>query len=599
MLQRSQRTVSQIIREISASEITSNDCLNSADRKEREEANTKLISTVNTLRKDNDKLKTDYSHLNEKLLTSEGEVSILRYEIKQLRQQHDQQRLDKIQEDNNQKKAFLDKIADLERNLKIQKTELELKKLEIGKFKSKNLNESQKITLGKENELLIECKRQLDLMKDKYFMELPLLYNQIISDKFVEIHPDIYVEAILEKRPNPKNIELSNNFKRLQNLLAQFQANQSTEYLNRNSNEILDIVLSSFSILLDLKNQLQFSNCRKKYLNPKFEYDFLSSQKPLIFSKGNVFQATEMFEGEKGIIGRRIIAGLAIFCGSSVEIIDLFFTRKVSVTDVGKQRMYTCFNMLYEILNALSFSSELQLYSGIVTASAHLLNNIGTLYRTKRFKLTNEVYEFLKINIFSSPSINGIVEISDFLANNYKKIISKLCVKYSNHKLLEASLKFSFYTPENCLLQIYGSIIEVTFPQNTLLSYPEVKSLLDVTRNTFKLIRYAVQESLDWTMNQSPECDCFNRLGVAAIVLFHLVVYHWIQDPKLVSRREVSTIVKSGIVVLSYIFKLNQRRTILQTGGYAISQRIQILYNWLTDYKSFFSLSKSQCKYCF
>lgn len=598
-IEETQKTVSQILRKIEST-ASPEKKVNLNERKEREEANRKLANTIKTLRKDNEKLKNDQSEINEKLLTSEGEISFLRYEIKQLRHHHDQQRLDKIQEDQNQKKSFMDKIAELEKNLKIQKIELELKKLEISKVKSKNLNESQRLVNDKDQETLAECKRDLDLMKEKYFAELPQLLPKIKIKQKVKIHPDIFIELSEETRPDPQHIKLSENFKKIQSLLAQFQANQSFNFLIEISDQIFEAIKSSFIILLECTSLLRYSKFQDKYLNPKVEHEFISTQKAqIMFNGGNIFQAQPMFEKEKEITCRRIIAALAIFCGNSRELTDIFFNREFYVKDrEGTDVSKSCFEIVSDILNALSFSYDLQMHLGVVTSAAHLLNNVGKLYREYNMTPPHKMFILLKHVIFCRPSINGLAEVSEFLSEvRLNDFLKKLCQKEGTHKLMETALKFVLFTADACLLQVYGSILEVAFPQNSKLSEIETELMVQITFNTFDLIRFTMQNTLEWTLEQTLECDCSNKLGVAAIVLFHLTMQQWIYDPNLIRPRVISSIVSTGIVVLSYIFNMKYKRTILHTGGYAISQRIQILHNWITEYWNCFSLSKPQRKF--
>lgn len=69
---------------------------------------------------------------------------MVRYQLRQLQQQNEALRLEKMQEIDNIKKEWQEKINELDKLIKSQRDELEFKNVEIVNLKSSRLNESQR-----------------------------------------------------------------------------------------------------------------------------------------------------------------------------------------------------------------------------------------------------------------------------------------------------------------------------------------------------------------------------------------------------------------------------------------------------------------------
>jgi hypothetical protein len=102
-----------------------------------------LKSQITKFTKKNEELKKTSTDANEQLLIREGEVNMLRYELKGTKKLNEDLRLEKMSESEIIKKEWMEKMKNLEKEIKRQKALLDYKDLEImNQARPKSMNNS-------------------------------------------------------------------------------------------------------------------------------------------------------------------------------------------------------------------------------------------------------------------------------------------------------------------------------------------------------------------------------------------------------------------------------------------------------------------------
>lgn len=100
------------------------------------------------------------------------------------------------------------------------------------------------------------------------------------------------------------------------------------------------------------------------------------------------------------------------------------------------------------------------------------------------------------------------------------------------------------YSPDTCPLQVYASLLEVTFQQYESLHLnteflTNINTLAHISIGAMTFLRNCFKRSVDWLFRKSEDgndnvyiCHCYCHIVSCIIVLLHLCIKYWIQEPQ-------------------------------------------------------------------
>lgn len=256
-----------------------------------------LQNSLDKVCKEHTKLKTDFSEITNKMQTKDGENSMLRYELNIIKKQNEQYRLAKIQENDNVKMEWLEKIKILEKDLKTKETAMEFLNIEMTNMKNRKLNDSiRNLDVGR-----TAVKEDFSQFQSMFTLNIPINYDK--SVKFV-LNSEIFQDWLdgedfseqINKNLIPKSIKDSihlNNLRTIQSLLAQTIADTDSKHFGEIIYPVIYSVVSSFKELRNYALNMEYSKYTDLQSNPRMEHNFLcemSGAEYELLEFANIFQ---------------------------------------------------------------------------------------------------------------------------------------------------------------------------------------------------------------------------------------------------------------------------------------------------------------------
>ncbi|XP_037909731.1 ATR-interacting protein mus304 isoform X2 [Hermetia illucens] len=541
-----------------------------------------------------EKLKKEVSEFNDKIQTKDGEVSMVRYQLRQLQQQNEALRLEKMQEIDNIKKEWQEKINELDKLIKSQRDELEFKNVEIVNLKSSRLNESQR------NFEYAELR--------KNFQNVPFLHNLHLDltrksgRAREEIPKELFERSLVrDEKLKFRDSLFQRELENMQSGLSHMRI-MEREHLEMNnpvSKQIIMSLKNSIKALLSYARKLEFMKFIET--NASVEYRFLCEEPPdrpscAIHERNeNIFQEKKLYSMEKAEIARRLVGGFAIACKYSIAVWKSLLTERVN--------NITLLETLSEIVNLLGFSKELYTHFGLLESLEYLLLSF-VQNCTESETSAALISQFLRHLVFCRPGYRPLVPISECLVY--------ISVKFTSSPVLDSlcndsplgSFVFNEYykifqfSPRSCMLQVYGALLETAFAQDVVLSRIQVDCLQKICRNHIIFLSSCFERNVKWILrpqSSSKDCDCYVKAINSAVILIHLVLKQWTSDPKSIDIRVVADMSRSGVLLLCSAFYKNYRRDVLQNGGSSVKHRLHMIHDWLNEYKSVFQFKSAHC----
>lgn len=307
---------------------------------------------------------------------------------------------------------------------------------------------------------------------------------------------------------------------------------------------------------------------------------------------------------EKAVIPRRIIAALSQYCNISPEYCKLLASERIGLGNNQSNEMdvvYSPIKYLADILKIISFSNELYEHIGVIIASCSLLKNVS-LHLKSYPEHFPDLVNLFHILVTCRVTAESLVELSSFLDtmvsySDDNQFINSICWNSEPNELNEC-YKILQFSPKSCVLQLYGALLEVAFPPLKKIPDQKIDLIRELLVNTMCFIRKCISIPAEWVVVNT-KCDCYNKLATGFIVLFHQYFEHWIRFPESITIDNISKISRMGSLVICDIFHTNYKTEVLQVGGNSIKYRLQVVYNWLVEYKTVMDFKQSHCKFLF
>ena len=299
-----------------------------------------LSDQLNSVKLKNTKLKDDYQQVMDKMQVKEGEVTMLRAELKNLKQNNDALRLEKIKENENMKKEWLQKLADMEKEIQKRKTELEFKDMEI--IKHKKMRSSMK-SGQKANESIIIVKPKMQKRRKYTFQYTTIEPNFDLRSNIREIDPSIFEIAKEDREKITTSFKFTKLTKKdktllfslndLQSVLAQLETLPIDKDLPENIlNRTIEISLSVAIHIEDFASTLDCLVFRDENdISYTLEKEYMDWNLLCIRSGNygiNIYDYAPIYKNDQVIIHRRIIAAISLIAKYSKNFSKSLFNSR-------------------------------------------------------------------------------------------------------------------------------------------------------------------------------------------------------------------------------------------------------------------------------
>ncbi|XP_055547445.1 ATR-interacting protein mus304 [Wyeomyia smithii] len=560
-----------------------------------------LTNQLEMASKKTEKLQTDYNDVLERIQIRDGEVSMLRYELKNIKSQNEQLRLEKMKESETIKQELVAKMKSLEKVILVQKTELDFKNVEMMSMRSKRKSHPFRLmdktaTSGASvtvADFIIHNRRQR-------------IFDGSVAEANITIDPKMFDISAESTTVNNAISEFSRGDAILSKHLGQMQAFLSV-MVSGNGPLQDDTILSATSIanqaLLEIYRyceRLQLVQVKEIHMGAKVAFDFLSknSKKFRLEGKANICQREPLSLNEKAIIPRRFLAALALLC----QFVPSLAVRLVQ--RVGQQE--SCINVLSKSLNKISYATELYDHLGMIAASSALLCSLSHHLECLQER-GSRVIDLFKSIVYCRPDSALIVtHLSEALyrissCEQSIDLVSYICWRSKPECFSwNRSFRMFQFTKDSCVLQIYATLLEISVPQNRTLDTTEIHRMVESTRNTVYFLRNSLARQVRWVnhfrkplFNRESRsaplfCQCHVRITNSFVVLFHQLLRCWLEHPLSIEFNTMVQITQHGTTLLVDLFRIAYRNDILLIGGYPIQSRLQATYDWLVQHQKDF-----------
>ncbi|XP_052864599.1 uncharacterized protein LOC128271196 [Anopheles cruzii] len=569
-----------------------------------------LTNRLEQIERKAETLQKDYNEAVEKAQVKDGEVSVLRYELKTVKSTNEQLRMEKIREKETIKKEWVEKLRDLEKVIMSQKVELESKDMEVMNLRTKRLNNTVRS---------VEQPRGMDpppepapVVVESFILSalLPRLMlrdgEEPSPDRRVTVDPHVF-EISSESAEQHGRWRKFSNFSRvdslmiarlnaLQTVLTQLitQPNGSKTHLKLPAARLATVVRSCEQAFRDITqycSRLAPALAKEKEVNTNAgavgrKMAPSCSRSKMDHCSMSIFQRDELFSGEQAKVTRRFLALLGLLCRISSELVTDTLLRNGLLEQLARD------------VKLISNSSAFQMHHGMVTGVAALLKGISFQFHRAAGDGRELMVLFRSIILCQTDAPSSLVELSEFLRrmSGYARSalpLEELCRKRAPSQSDSSKryrLKTVSFSDETCTLQMYASLLESSVKPSVPYESWQLQPLLANVENTICFLRNAMLKPARWLQDFVERsqvgrlCElCHIRIVSAFIVLLHRVLLCWHQNT-LVEESDIvrlQGIAQKGTLLLFDVFHTAYRSKLLRLAGPAIQCRLRIIYNWL------------------
>ncbi|XP_073827496.1 mutagen-sensitive 304 [Musca autumnalis] len=439
-----------------------------------------LMEKVDALKKENLKISNELTESKSKIESKEGEVSLLRDELRHLKQQANNLKMEKIFSAEAAKGECQSKIAELAKKVEAQQAEIRLKEAQTSRLKMKQADETQKLQqsmvllnttvtagpAGKHDKKLKKC-----LMK---MQSLDMNYSPDLNDQPIELYPPVF-DPSLDKGGTVKRQTLfERELENIQTLLAQLQLMAVHEIPKDFITRCIESVCRVFPEFWSYTQTLYFL----KYceVHPYHNYSLSDSK---IYSNRFLQQPSEIYERERCLCFRRYIAILAIMCQREASLaLDLLRY---------KHGEYYLIQIATDSIVTLGFACGICEHFGVLEAfSVWLKSMLGHISGDVEKSHMEMLVDLMKHIVFTRPCAWIFREISICLYESCKlpQILDMLCINSPERTFVADRVKSTYrFSNDSCFMQVYCGLLEIAFPLSAGLHLEHFRLLVQICWN--------------------------------------------------------------------------------------------------------------------
>ncbi|KAH8373453.1 hypothetical protein KR009_007301 [Drosophila setifemur] len=580
-----------------------------------------LMERIEALKRDKAKLEKSLGDSNERNEIKTGEVSLLRDELKHIRQQLQASKMEKLALADETNRDCKKKVAEAAKQIAAKDIELKIKNAEYTKLKiqqkahEKSMNMTMSMSMMQAAPHPLEQRSLLRLTK--------LNIHKSVTKSSTDNGSVFEYSEEPHREQNQKSIfELE-----LKQLLLHFaQLEAQPEILENLIPKILSSVGKVFNEFSSYAHSLEFPhNCMLYPYNP---YNLDEQVQRVSLSQQGI-----LYKNERALVLRRYIATLALIFRQQVPIARAFIEWKHN--DMG------LLEMAIEAVVKLGFSYEVSDHFGLLEALASLLNSI--MYVEELPQQKEEVlFDLLKQIVFTRPSPWVFGELSSCLlsALRHAQLISKMCVNSPRSCFFSDRVRSVYrFGPDSCLLQVYAGLLELCFFSETPLKQDQFYLLLQIGGNhvrfafecfknppdfILEMLPYFADEeetdSQDKTLMKSEvtvegsisndsasssisnskvnsnsnsnsslrskvtDCECYVKLCLSVVTLVFQILHQWMLHEKKSGTEEVGEISRIAVHLLNLIFHEYYLTCLFRDSEETTKHYLSLICNWWSEH---------------
>ncbi|XP_011198983.2 ATR-interacting protein mus304 [Bactrocera dorsalis] len=474
-----------------------------------------LMERMDALKAENAKLTKDLSESKAKIESKDGESSLLRDELRHMKQQLQTLKMEKLMSTEAAKTECKTKIAELTKRVEAKESELKLRKVEYSVLKMRHADETQRLEMSIRNAVAGDVPMEEDVEQMSNKQNARILYRlrdfslstglgDTNNSHLTEFSANAFErtqERVTGKRQyTPFQLELDN----AQTLLAQLQLQRhkgswtSTEAADFNERAIAS-ACNALPEFWTYVHGLEFP----KYCNvhPYHEYDLRNDD--YTSPKRNLHAEQQLCEDERAISLRRYISALSVMCGRAPN-----FAQQLLAQHHGD---YALLQVACHAISKLGYSREICAHFGVLEAFAVLLRVLLRQVRTgdsEHVELL--VGGLLKQLIFVRPSAWIFCELSHCVLEltRIPAALERICVNSDESTFYSDRMRSLYrFSNDSCILQVYAGLLEIAFPLNDILSVSHMQLLTVICENHVRFAHYCFMKPPDFIHKLLPSYD--------------------------------------------------------------------------------------------
>ncbi|KAH8286906.1 hypothetical protein KR018_008209 [Drosophila ironensis] len=617
-IQTQTRTSSISIHKSSTTTTTSSTALSATQTRQQEHQINFLMERIEALKRDKAKLEKDLGDSNQRNEIRSGEVSLLRDELKHVRQQLQASKMEKLALADATNRDCNQKVAEAAKQIAAKDIELKMKNAEYTKLKIQQKVHERSMNMSMNMSMMQALPS--DPAEQRLLLRLNKLNIHRSACHATKGNGSVFEYDEEQQQGQKQRTLFDLELKQLLLHFAQLQAQPDS--LDSLIPKILASAGRVFTEFSSYAHGLEFpQNCMLYPYNP---YN-LDEQ----VHRESLWQQGNLYEYERAVLLRRYVATLSLLFRYQGKIASAFLDYKHN--DLG------LLEAAIEAVIKLGFSYEVSEHYGLLEALASLLNSLML-----RVEVPPEKYELLfdllkQLLVFTRPSPWVFGELSScFLgALRHPQLMTKMCVHSPKKCFVSDRMRKVYrFGPESCLLQVYSGLLELCFFSETPLRPDYLRILLQVAGNHVRFAFICFKNPPDFILEMLPyfadddepdtgdstmmksgltaqgsvangstlasvsnsnmncgnsssnvgECECYVKLCLSVVTLVFQMLHQWMLHQRQAGTEQVGEISRIAVHLLNLVFHEYYLTCLFRDAEETTKHYLSLICNWWSEY---------------
>ncbi|XP_017854918.1 ATR-interacting protein mus304 [Drosophila busckii] len=580
-----------------------------------------LMERVDALKKDNTKLQKDLVESNDQTGIKTGEVSLLRNELRQVRQQLQASKMEKL--------ALNEKVN---KEVLAKETELNFSLVEISELKIRNAKNSVNCTV-RENQadtVSTSTEERRNLLRMQKLVISGSASKACAQQTLNKVFASVSESHSLSKSRVLFEVELE------QLLLCYAELQTQPQDAFRSTERLIESVCRVFSEFWSYAHSLEAPQKCMLFGYQHFDLQLDDSSA----MRETLTQPSVLFRQERAIVLRRYIATLAHICKQYSSVACALFEKQH-----GK---YCVLQIAGEAVSKLGYSFELTQHFGVLEATAALLHSLLQHLESGNEAQLAAIFGLLKHMVFTRPSAWVFRELSQclVLCGSRPKLLEKLCVNSPSSYFLSDRVRSVYrFAPHSCVIQVYAGLLELCFCDDLCLQPIHFQLLLNICHNHVRFVydcfankpefilrmlpfpNFADEEPAEQeetfsrvaplasnlTANnnnssadvsssktiaaQDQGCECYVKLCLSVVTLVFQMLYQWTLRQNKSDTSRVAEISQLAVQLLTLIFREYYLTCLFRDSEETTKHYLYLICNWWKDHATLLNFNEMHRRY--
>ncbi|KAH8239515.1 hypothetical protein KR032_005099 [Drosophila birchii] len=604
-----------------------------------------LMDRIEALKRDKSKLEKDLGDSNERNEIRSGEVSLLRDELKHLRQQLQVSKMEKLALADETNRDCNKKVAEAAKQIAAKDIELKIKNAEYTKLKTQQRAHEKIVNMSMNMSMNMNMSLAAAVAPDVAEQRILLRLNRLNIHRSVprllraDSGVDFEYDEVRDQDQRQKKRSLfETELKQLLLHYAQLQA--QPESLDNLIPRILSSVGKVFVEFASYAQSLKFPpNCT---LYPYNSYNLDTEPEVLRIS---LTQPGHLFENERASVLRRYISTLTLICRQHSQI-------SCALLEWKHNEEFGLLELATEAVVKLGLCNEISEHFGLLEALAFLLN--GLLLHLEEEDILKEkeetLFDLLKQLVFTRPSPWVFKELSSCLlsANRLPQLMARMCVKSPRNCFVSDRVRSIYrFAPDSCLLQVYAGLLELCFFSETPLRRDHFQLLLQIGGNHVRFAFECFKNPPDFILEMLPyfaddedpeqdqtttlqafvsngsssastsnshlngnsnasssqrsnskasECECYVKLCLSAVTIVFQMMHQWMLHERREGTETVGEISRVAVHLLNLIFHEYYLTCLFRDSEETTKHYLSLICSWWREHANILGFQPIQLR---